>query len=354
MKLVKSFLEFTVFSKLIKESFSWGKIFYSSNVNEGISLSKEDDQKIEIKFDKDSEQDIVYLNPPIDVKKTTKRAGKSTETTISASAAAYQSVPIFRGYQLNSATKLRTKEEIEHFTELVKKWGVIESDDLRSLIDLTYPTELKNKSVQIIFITGSSDPLAAHIAQALKELYYPKCKIIDVLKRYYGTDINNIVNWEAYSRADDTTKAMVDSFINRYRPTFRTNATTGEVTEIPPEVQFDGYIKKSSSSIRGGLQSGARDLLNPGHSIDSYIINNIMKAEVDWDRDYGPGSGMPYQAKDKYRPHYLFVDDLIIKGSTLGSIFKEMVRVIDSNKIIDRTVRDRIKQNISAYCLFKK
>jgi hypothetical protein len=339
MKLVKSFLEFTVFSKLIKESSSWGKIFYSSKVNEGISLSGEEgNPEIIIDFDKDSERDMVSLNPPKDFKKqpTHKRAGKKPEDNI----------PVYRGHLLNK--KLFTYQEFKDFTNLIKQWGAIESDDLRSLIDLTYPTELKNKSVQIIFATGSSDPLSIRIAEALKELYYPKCKIIDVLKRYYsGYDPDDMINWEAYSKADATTKGLIDTWLAKFKPSTKINAETGLPEYTAPRHRYEGHIKKSI-----GLQGGPRDILNPGHTIDFFIMNNIMKAEIDWSRDYGPGSGMPFQAAMRYQPSYLFVDDLYVVGSTVKGIFKEMVNAINSDNIADTNTKYRIKKNMVGYCLF--
>jgi pyrimidine operon attenuation protein/uracil phosphoribosyltransferase len=323
MSLLRDFLGYTVFSSLQKESSSWGRISYSSKVNEGIRLTGEgDDKNIVVDFDQDEDNDVVSLNPPVPISKVRKKGGETVA----------EMIPVFRGYKLN-----RRSSDLREFMELVKRWGALNPEDLRQLISLTYPEELKNQQVNLIFITGSSDPLAAQIAEAIKEMYHPRCKIIDIMKRYYGADVNDIVNWEAYANADETTREMIDTFINNFR----------RVNGRPPRREFEGYIKKSA-----GLQSGARNLLNPGHTIDSYIMNNIVKAELDWEKDYGKGSGMPINVAIKNRPSYLFVDDTIIGGTTIRGIFKEMMSAIHSNEIANDTTKSMIKRSIFGYCLF--
>jgi len=325
MKYLKDYLGHTILSSIDTKSSSWGRVGYSDEMNEGISMVGElGSKKIVVDFDQDSENDVVKLNPPTSLSTVSKKGGNTASET----------VPVFRGFKLE-----RSSGDLREFMKTVKQWGAVNPEELKSLIDLTYPEELRRQQVKVLFITGSSDPLAAQIAETIRDLYYPKCRIIDVLKKYYGADVRDIVNWDAYAQADERTQAMIDTYLAGFLR--RDNG------RLPARKEFEGYIKKST-----GLQSGARRLLNPGHTVDDYIMNSIINAEVQWKKEYGPGSGMPIGAGLKARPAYLFVDDTIIGGTTIRGIFKDMMDAINSNKVSDDSMKAMVKRSIYGYCMF--
>lgn len=246
--------------------------------------------KIEIDWNQDSEFDVVKLSPPSPTKSS--RISR---------------VETFAGYVLenpsfpNEPNRHSTKR---CFSEFIKNWGSISQEDLKNLIDLTYPDELKSANVKLLFVMGSSAPLSANIASALKEMYYREAKIIDIMKAYYGADVEDIVDREKYSQADPTTRSMIDTFVGGFKSKWEDDGT-----RIPPKNKWEGYIKKSS-----GLQSGARSILKPGHMIDDYIISSIRSEMSNWFKKY---SGGDYRISRANTPHFLAVDDIIIAGSTM-------------------------------------
>lgn len=297
----------SIFSSLKNYSFlqnpnsAWGKIDYSG-IHEGLGM--EGDQ-ITVDFNQDRPNDVVLLNPPKNLKEIRKA-----------------NVPVYRGYALEKV------DERKEFMKRIKSQDAISQQDLETLISLTFPKNLADRRVQLIFTTGSSDPLALNLAETIKSMYYPNAKIVDVLKRYYGTDVNDIVDWEAYDRADPRTKKMIDSYLNQQR------------------VGFQGYIKKSS-----GLQSGARRILKPGHMIDEFILDNINQAEEEWTNKYMKDRSINPSVAFKLRPAYLFVDDIIIEGSTLRGIFNQMMQAVMSGNL-DASARRMANDSIFGYCLF--
>jgi hypothetical protein len=300
-----------IFSKINSLKSGWANLLPSS-VNEGIRL---EGTKVVLDFNKDLENDVVNLENPKEIGPTRK-----------------EKIPVFRGYLLERVPDLK------YFMEIIKKWGALDQENLKTLIDFTYPTELREQNVEIIFITGSSDPLSANIAEALKELYYPNCKVVDVLKKYYGVDVKDIIDWKEYERADPRTKKMIDTYLRQF--------SKGGVMSAEARSKFDGYIKKSS-----GLQSGARKILKPGHEIDDYIITAIVDAEEEWRQKYRGAAGVNQSAMMKYHPSYLMVDDTIIEGSTLRGIFKALLSTLLSNKVENRLSQLAAK-SIYGYCLF--
>ena len=279
----------------------WGKIIGPS-LHEGLSLQG---GQVVADFSQDSEEDVVRLNPPVPTAPVRKL-----------------NVPVYRGYSMEK------RDDRKEFMETIKGADSIPQADLEKLVELTFPRELAERNVKILFTTGSADPLAIRIAEAIRSLYYPKAQIIDVLKKYYGADATDVVDWEAYDKSDPKTKKMIDSYLKKTSP------------------GFSGYIKKSS-----GLQSGARRLLKAGHDIDSYIINKMVDAEESWRKDYLGNRNVNPNMAIKFRPAYLFVDDLIIEGSTLRGIFKQMMDAVMAGET-NSSVRGMMKSSIYGYCLF--
>jgi len=304
---------FDDYSKLLDYPVSCWTILSKNNLNEGIRFGE--NKKIEIDFEKDSEQDLVFLDPP-------KKANVTRKSGI----------PVFKGYLIEN------RPDKSLFAEEIKKWESLSKEDLKKLIDLTYPKELRNANVKVIFVTGSSEPLADNIASAIREMYYPSAKKIDILKAYYGTDITNIVNWEEYEKVDPKTKKMIDSYLNKFR--------YGKHLGEKPQIEFEGYIKKSS-----GLQSGARRVLKPGHSIDSVILDAILDSERYWKEFYLEDERLDMSVKVKMMPKYLFVDDIIIEGSTLRGIFRSLIELLDSPEIREK-IGAWTRSSIYGYCLF--
>jgi hypothetical protein len=148
------------------------------------------------------------------------------------------------------------------------------------------------------------------------------------MKAYYGVDVNSMVDWDEYKKADDTTKKEIDTFLN-------TRRERGD---------FEGYIKKSS-----GLRSGSRRLLKPGHMIDDYITSTITSDYKEF-AEVISKHGKDFRVVAAARPKYLIVDDTIIEGSTLGSIFEKYKNAI--NKLTDvNAVKYAITSTVG-YCLF--
>jgi hypothetical protein len=296
----------SIFSKLTDYSFlrkpesAWGKI--ESILNEGLGMEGEN---IKVDFDQDQANDVVRLNPARQLKDLKKAK-----------------VPVYRGYALEKV------EERRAFMRRVKQQDAISQEDLEKLIAMTFPKELADRKVQLIFTTGSSDPLALNVAETIQSLYYPNAKIIDVMKKYYGADISDIVDQEAYDRADPVTRGMIDQYLAGRR------------------AGFQGYIKKSS-----GLKSGARRILKPGHTIDDYIIDNIQRVEDEWSEKFLRDKSINPSVAFKFRPGYLFVDDIIIEGSTLRGIFNQMMDAVMSGKL-DVSARQMASSSIFGYCLF--
>jgi hypothetical protein len=292
----------------------------NTKTNEGISL--DDQNRINVDFERDSENDVIRLETARELKGL-KREG----------------VPVYVGYSAKAARTPGEKRRRSRFLETVKKWGSIDKDNLKELIDRTYPQELREmgRSVKLIFITGSSEPLASNIALALKERYHPDAKIIDVLKKYYGVDVKSIIDWDAYEKADDTTKKMIDSYL-------RGASYRGDLRNIPRWV-FDGFIKKSA-----GLKSGARRILKPGHSIDQMIIDEINEVESEWRKQTYANPNINVNMQLRLLPKYLVVDDTIIEGSTMKGIFREFMSPKISGSI-DSAV-GQIDERIYGYALF--
>jgi hypothetical protein len=314
-----SLLSFDVFSKLSEFTSGWTRLT-GDRTNEGISI--DDQNRVGVDFEKDEETDVIRLETASELKSSKK-----------------EGIPVYVGYSAKAAKTADEKLRRAKFLETVKKWGAIDEDNLKALIDRTYPQELREmgRSVKLIFITGSSEPLASNIASALKEMYHPDAKIIDVLKKYYGVDIKSIIDWEAYEKADDTTKEMIDSYL-------RGASYRGDLRNMPRWV-FDGFIKKSA-----GLKSGARRILKPGHSIDQMIINEINEVESEWRKKTYANPNINVNMQLRLLPKYLVVDDTIIEGSTMKGIFREFMSPKISGSI-DSAV-GQIDDRLYGYALF--
>ena len=281
--------------------------FNNFSLLEGIKYIKGENESIEIDWDNDSDEDIVKIANPTPLK-----------------TARLSNIPTVAGYKIERAP------DRSDFIGFIKNWGAITNDDLKTLVSKTFPQELVDKNVTLLFVTGSSSPMSANTAEVIKELYYPNAKIIDVMKANYGVDPWDAVDMDKYEAADPMTKKEMDTFMKKVSP------------------EWNGQIKKSA-----GLRSGSRRLLKPGHQIsnpsDSYIITNIVKDHMNWiaSRDsYGNMS-----AALKQVPHSILIDDLIIEGSTMRGIFNQLIHEI--KHVRERGASpDTIISNLSGYSVF--
>lgn len=314
-------LPFNVFSKLSSLVSDWTNL--SVSLTEGVSMSN---GEIGVNFKEDGDRDVIKLVNPKPLTPAKK-----------------EGVPVFRGFYLERVPEKEGAygDGTKSFMSEIKKWGAISDENLSQLIALTFPQKLADSNVKLIFVSGSSDPLAARIAETLKRDYYPNCKIIDVMKKYYGIDPMNIIDWEKYDKADPVTQHNLDVYLKQFSSTF---TRTG--VRIPPKSEFSGYIKKSA-----GLQSGGRRLLKAGHEMDEWIIQNIQREEEDWVKNYLNDPKVTQSLALKNHPTYLFVDDTIIEGSTLRGIFKEMLNMADSSRF-NKNTGEMVKRSIFGYCLF--
>jgi len=297
-------LSFESFTRI--GEFKGGWINHQIELNEGISFIGGENPSIEIDYSNDLQSDVVKLNPPLNLRPT-RKAG----------------IPVYAGYKTD-----KRANNLGQFLKYVKEWEAIDDSELDALIDFTYPKELKDMFVNTIFVVGSSKPLASRIADSLVKQYYPKAKVIDIIKAYYGVDVNSMVDWDEYKKADDTTKKEIDTFLN-------TRRERGD---------FEGYIKKSS-----GLRSGSRRLLKPGHMIDDYITSTITSDYKEF-AEVISKHGKDFRVVTAARPKYLIVDDTIIEGSTLGSIFEKYKDAI--NKLTDVNAVKYAITSTFGYCLF--
>lgn len=283
---------------------AWLKEVY--DVNEGIQYVNDDlgSEKIIMDFNQDLPNDVVKLKDPIKTRPGTFRVNSQAQ--------------VFAGYSLEK------HPDSAKFIEFIKNWEAISDTELKALINHTFPTELKEMNVRVLFVTGSSSPLSVRIAEALRDLYYKGAKIVDIMKAYYGVDIKDIVNWEEYEKAHPKTKKMIDSYI-------RGGAEA-----------FIGYIKKSS-----GLQSGARRLLKPGHTIDDYIVSVIKDEYTEWKKNAQFVQG----SFKRVWPRFLVVDEFMIKGSTVRGIFQQF-KDIKRGTGASTNLKDFAESSILGYVLF--
>jgi pyrimidine operon attenuation protein/uracil phosphoribosyltransferase len=286
--------------------------------------------KIDIDWNNDSENDVIKLNPV--------RPVKSSRIS---------TIETYVGYALEDLPSpgdnflVKKPHRIKRcFSEFAKEWESISDKDLKNLIDYTYPDALREKStnVAILFVMGSSAPLASRIAEALKEMYYKSAKIIDITKAYYGADVRDIIDWKKYDRSDARTQAMINSYIRGFQTSWDPDGK-----KINPRRKWEGYIKKSS-----GLQAGARSLLKPGHVVDEYIIDTIRKEMIKHKEIVKTGDMRIAKATS---PMFLAVDDLIIGGSTMRGAFDMLLNAISnpSNNIENPGI---ISRGSRGYALF--
>ena len=313
-------------------------INFSQFLTEGIKLVN---GRPDINFENDSPDDIVKLvNAP------------------SASSSSYKvsnaKVQMYNGYAMERADGSQKVQ----LMDALKKPDSITDSDLKRLIELTYPTNLIGLKVGVIIPAGSSSPLAIRIANTIKDLYYPKAKVIDVLKRFYAVPIS-IVNWDAYLKADEITRDQLDSYLKNHVSSYWNGPAalswskqTGEPIENWPgmensktsqKTEFTGFIKKSS-----GLRSGSRRLLNSGHQIDDYIINAFKSAasahqELIRNPKYNKVKGI----LEAEAPYFMVVDDMLVGGTTLKGIVNNI-----ATKLTEENLQDYAK-HISTYALLK-
>lgn len=302
-----------------------------NSISEGVRYSCSHDDNgnlltgnIEIDWNQDSPEDVIKLNPV--------RPTKSSRLS---------SIETYVGYALEDPRipgETRNHRVKRCFSEFSKNWESISDEDLKNLIDYSFPNKLRESNVKLLFVMGSSSPLSARIADALKQLYYRKAKIIDITKAYYGADVKDIVDQDRYAAADATTREMIDTYIRSFQTTHDRNNRP-----IPPRNKWEGYIKKSS-----GLQSGARSILKPGHVIDNYILDNI-RSEMEEHRKLVQTGDMRMARYNK--PAFLAIDDVIIAGSTMRNSLSMLLNAVSSGSA-QIPMNNQIATSTFGYVLF--
>tara|TARA_Y100000389_G_scaffold195186_1_gene226227 strand:+ start:12502 stop:13497 length:996 start_codon:yes stop_codon:yes gene_type:complete len=301
------------------------------NINEGIKFTcthTEETEEVIVDYDIEDkvinkttyDYDIDYTNDTPDdiVKLANPSPTRSSKLSGIQSWAGYNlEDPVIDGHNIKNC-----------FSKWSKEWESFSDKELKELIDYSYPQELKSKNVKVLFVMGSGSPMSARLADALKTLYYPTAKIVDIIKAYYGSDARDIVKWDKYKTKTEKTKKMIDSYLNKISK------------------DFTGKIKKSS-----GLQSGARDLLKPGHSIDDYVMKSIKDEMVEWREEAKTARNSAIAIESI--PSFLAVDDIIIQGSTVRGALSEVVKSISSLKSgIPQSLQNMARSNIFGYVLF--
>ena len=181
-------------------------------------------------------------------------------------------------------------EKARDAAEKLKFFKNIEGQNLENLnkiIILTTPSV----HFENIILVESSKPLNQYIADIIVKKYrIPSNNIIKLNKKLYP-NIDSIVNKERYDRADPTTQQMLRSYLNTLKKKLGSDAKNIS-------------ISKSGAELVGGLQSGARRLLNSTFVLDNVSINKNHK--------------------------YLVVDDIFIHGSTMEETFSLLSPYLDS------------------------
>jgi hypoxanthine phosphoribosyltransferase len=313
---------------------------YSQFLAEGIRLGATG--KPEIDFTSDNPDDVIKLTDAPEAGSISPRTGAK--------------VSRYYGYVMDEVGE-DSKNQLMH---ALKEDGAVSQAEINQLVAKTFPTALKNKKITHIFVAGSTSPLAVSIAESIKSQFFPKAKIIDILKKFYQTPID-MVDWEAYLRADRTTRKNFDSYLKKFVEEWNgpealawSQETGQPIWKWPklkdysdpvyqsPTPSFSGHIKKSL-----GLKSGSRGLIKAGHSIDSSIIDAISSAEADYeklikDRNYD------IRIVSANSPKYLIVDDIMLGGTTLRGIVDELEKSLSSSRGLANAIN-----SVSTYSLIK-
>ena len=341
--------------------------FKYGELNEGINFTPGNDDvnpKMSIDWNSDTPEDVVKL---ANVKRinATKMDGMFT----------------FGGYVLDDNDSERGKDIKLKFAEWSKKEDSLSDDELKSLIDYTYPQKLKEQNISILFAMGSSSPLSYRMASALKELYYPKAEIIDIMKAYYGIDPRDTIDWDAYdeyrlgylertANEEPTRKKEVASYlstasghdarrgqfqyqniediddpdeIDRYASSL--DAERNRLASIEKR-KFKGHIKKGGTARSGIFRD---KLLKPGHDIDEFITDSIIKVLDKWKEDrltLNPNIAV------RYSPKFLTVDDVIVKGSTITRAMRILRSKIEKDPKMSTSDIEQFYRSMYGYVLF--
>ena len=295
---------------------------YSQFLAEGIRLGATG--KPEIDFTSDNPDDVIKLVDAPEAGSISPRTGAKVSRDY--------------GYVMDEVGE-DSKKQLMH---ALKEDGAVSQSELNQLVAKTFPSALKNKKITHIFVAGSTSQLAVNIAESIKSQFFPKAKIIDILKKFYQTPID-MVDWDAYMRADRTTRKNFDSYLKKFVEEWNgpealawSQETGQPIWKWPklkdysepvyqsPTPSFSGHIKKSS-----GLMSGSRGLLKAGHSIDSSILNAIASAENEY-FNLIKKSGFDHRVAAANSPKYLIVDDMMLGGTTLRGIVDELEKALGS------------------------
>ena len=345
---MSNILSYKLYNKVKRYTSGW----VSNNTSEGIQFTGGPDPSIDIDWNNDTSNDIVKIADGEFLKPSKAHL-----------------IQMFAGYRLqdNVPDVLDTSGEKQitakrGFSNFMKEWDSIENDDLGDLIDYTYPSELRDLNVKVIYVMGSSSPLAANIANLIKEIFYPDAKIVDVLKAYYGSDIDNTVDKRQRSLADEKTQNMVDSYAYQQRPHFSGHIkksgvdvkTKKDWNEIDDEIESDivRYTDDESgydTTKVGGIQSGARRLLKPGHTIDDGILAPMRDAMEEWKNNRSSISSTT--SLSLLSPMFLTVDDVVIGGSTFSSLSKILLNAIKEDPDLSKSLDDDMMSRVKGYIL---
>ncbi len=342
-------LSYEIFNKIKNLPSEWNSI--SHDLNEGITFNRGSksykDSSIEIDYQNDTDQDIVRLAQPRDTLTTGGKDPRRLRTGTG-------DIVTYSGYALE-----KMEDDIRlSFSEYMKEWESISDSDLKALINHTYPKELKDRQVKLLFVAGSGSPLALRVAECIKEMYYPKAKIADILKAYYGADIKNAIDWDKYERRDGKTKKMIDTYVkNRgkyFTGSIKKSPLKRKYKKLDPDYDPDLNVTLDAEETIGGLQKGARDILKPGHVIDQYIIDSIRDEQEKYEKYFkdARSSRINMNALVKMTPSYLLVDDLIVGGVTMRGIFKAMLDTLNKHKN-SIPMLSNAQSHILGYTLFR-
>lgn len=196
-------------------------------------------------------------------------------------------MPVYYGFSPNSAKPKDDNELTKIFNNVKKNNQLIKDEELYKLVLLTAPQE--NRPDKIITLYSSSD-LNNRLSKALAKKYNLASEegepFSTTKKRLYTP--KEMIDREAYEKADPTTRKMVDTFVRCLEKKFGADAKLN--------------IKKSGYDGVCGLQSGGRRLLNPTYDLEGMELNKYSKV--------------------------LVVDDFLVSGSSLREVFSVLVNDI--------------------------
>ncbi|NCX94448.1 MAG: phosphoribosyltransferase [Gammaproteobacteria bacterium] len=194
-------------------------------------------------------------------------------------------VPVYYGFSVNPKMDKSEAELTTIFNNIKKNNRLIKDDELYKLVLLTAPSEVKIDRVVTLY---SSSDLNERLAKAVAKKYKIPSEnesfLFTTKKKLYKP--KDMIDRDAYERADPTTRKMADTFVRCLEKKFG------------PDKMI--HIKKSGYDGSCGIQSGGRRLLNPTYDLDGLNIDENSKI--------------------------LIVDDFLVSGSSFREVFISMVK----------------------------